>query len=242
MITPFGFIQTPSGGGGGLPVITQNFSFFYDAGESTTWDDQSGNGNNGTESTAGSGGSSSITHVAGATPYWQLLAPSPTSEQPYVDSGVAPGNLGDTTEFCMFTVFRDPDLTVNMPLLEAVDGSGDQLSLGTSRTTNKIFCNLRGGTNRQVVSSNPILENVWHMVVVQFDGVDYRMYINNVDSGNDPKTTINISANLEVGRNALSSTTVSEGDVAVAGWMTGQSLTSDDRQALYDYYNAIYSF
>ena len=239
MFVPIGFYAA----GGGLPSIVQSFEFFYDAGSSTTWDDQSGNGNNGTETVVGSGGTSTITHFAGATPYWEFLAPSPSSEQPYVSTGVAPGNLGSSTQFTLFSVFRDPDLTLNATMMYAQDSGTEQLTLGTSRSDDEIFTNLRGGgTNRQLKSINAITEDAWTMVVVQFDGTDYRMYVNNVDKDSDPTTTINISADFKIGIAVLNTTTVNDQDIAATGFMSGQSLTSQDRQDLYDYYNDIYSF
>lgn len=239
MFTPIGFFAPQ----GGLPSIVQSFNFFYDAGQSTTWDDQTGNGNNGTETVIGSGGSSSITHVAGATPYWEFLAPSPSSEQPYVSTGVAPGNLGSSTQFTLFSVFKDPRLDLNATLLYAQDSGTEQITLGTSRSDDEIFTNLRGsGVNRQLKSITAITENAWTMVVVQFDGTDYRMYVNNVHKDTDPTTTINISADFKIGIAVLNTTTVNNQDIAATGVMLGQSLSAQDRQDLYDYYNDIYTF
>jgi hypothetical protein len=80
------------------------------------------------------------------------------------------------------------------------------------------------------------------MAVVQYDGSDIRMYINNVHKDTDPASNISISADFKIGIAVLNTTTVNNQDIAAVGFMSGQSLTAQDRQDLYDYYNDIYSF
>jgi hypothetical protein len=244
MFTPIGFFAAEEAGG--LPAVVQNFDVFYSADQTTTFTDQTANGNNGTVSVAGSGGTSAITHVGGATPYWDFTAPNPTTEQSYVETNVAPGALSDNTAFSIFVVFQDPDLTVNNTLYYAVDGGTDQMSMGTSRTTDKIFANLRGGSNKQILSTTILSENTWYMAIITYGGniaTDiYQLTLNNEARGGDTPTTLDITNTIKIGFTGLSSTTVNRQKIAAWGWASGYELSSTDRTDLFNYYDASYSF
>ena len=245
MFTPIGFFAAEEAGG--LPAVVQSFDVFYSADQTTTWTDQSGNGNNGTVSVAGSGGTSAVTHVGGATPYWDFTAPNPSSEQSYVETNVAPGALSNNTPFSIFVVFQDPDLSVNNALLTSFDASADQLSMGTSRTTDKIFANLRGGgVNKQILSTVTISENTWYMAIITYGGNPgtdiYQLTLNNEPRGGDTPTSLDLSQTLQVGRAITSSTTVNRQRIAAWGWAAGYELSGTDRQDLFDYYGASYTF
>lgn len=246
MFTPTGYFAPTTAPGPNLPSVVNQFDFFYDAGSSTTWDDQSGNGNNGTVVNVGSGGTSTITHIGGATPYWEFRSPSPTVEMKYLETGVAPGALGTTTSFAYVCVFKDPDLTVNATLFWSLDTSFDLITSGTSRTDNKIFVNLRGGGfNNQMKSFSAISQNTWTMMIFMWDTSDTarRLYVNNALSDSESNiNSLDLTDTINIGVPLLNSSTVNDQDIAAAGWVSGYALTAQDRQDLYDYYNNIYSF
>lgn len=230
-----------------LPAVVQDFIFFYSADQGSSWTDQSGNGNNGTENVYGSGGTSAITYNAGVAPFWEFTAPNPTSEQSYVDTNVSPGAQGD---FTMFVVFQDTNNSVNAPLLQAVDGGTDQLSIGTSRSTVTIFSNIRGTSNVGNLSVSPyISQDTWFSAVSRqsISSNTSTILVNNINrtlnagGAAGTATNIDISANFTVGRGLTSSTTVSSMKIAAVG-AAYKRLNDSELTELYDYYDAIYSF
>jgi len=244
MFTPIGFFAEA----GGLPAVIQDFFFYYDAGQGSSWTDQSGNSNDGTESVIGSGGSSSITHYATAAPYWQFLSPQPTTEKPFVQTATAAGNFG-TDSWCMFGVVQLGNLTKNTTIMDGrgTDSPTQLLSLNTSRQEDKFFANLRGtdGTLQQLFSDG-IVEDTWYMVVLQWDSVagSAKYYLNNVEGGDSSTTSedFNLDQAFKVGTNTLSSNADADSKIAAVGFAKSKALSSAERTELYDYYNDIYSF
>lgn len=233
--------------GPSLPAVVQDFVFFYSADQGSSWTDQSGNGNDGTESVIGSGGTSAITYNAGGAPFWEFTAPNPTSEQRYVDTGIAPGLQGDLT---LFVVFQDTDTSDNANLILAFDGGTDQLSIGTSRSTVTIFSNIRGTSNVSNLSLAPyIAQDTWFSAVSRqsISSNTSTILVNNINrtlnpgSGVGTATNIDVSANYTVGRAILSGTQSSNMKIAAAG-AAHKRLNDTELTELYDYYNAIYSF
>jgi len=245
MFTPIGFFA-PAGGGGGLPSWVQNFDIFYSADQSTTWSDQSGNGNDGTESVVGSGGTSAITHVGGATPYWDFTAPSPSSEQSYLETNISIGNLSDNVPFSIFVIFQDPDLAANATFFSALDTGTDTITMGTSRSNDKIFVNLRGGVNKQILSTTVLSEDTWYMGIVTYAGNPasdiYQLTLNNEARGGTTPTTLDVTDTIRIGNDGLSTTTTNNQRIAAWGWANGYELSTQDRQDIFDYYSNIYTF
>lgn len=245
MFTPIGFFAPT--GGGGLPAVVQDFIFFYSADQGSLWTDQSGNGNDGTENVHGSGGTSAITYNAGVAPFWEFTAPNPTSEQRYVNTGIAPGVQGD---FTLFVVFQDTDTSDNAPLLQAVDGGTDQLSIGTSRSTVTVFSNIRGTTVVSNLSLSPyISQDTWFSAVSRqsVSSNTSTILVNNINRVLNPATNvgtatnIDISTNYTIGALGLSGTTAANMKIAAVG-AAHKRLNDTELTELYDYYDAIYSF
>jgi len=243
MFTPIGFFQSIDG----LPDVIQDFVFYYDASKGAVWLDQSGNSNDGTETVIGSGGHSSITHNAGATPYWQFSSTQPTLESPFVETATAAGNFG-TDSWCQFALVQVENLDKNSTFL---DGRGNDvttqlLSLNVSRQTDEFFANIRGGdgTNQQLFSDT-ISTDTWYFVILQWDSVEgtIKYYINGAQVGDSSTTSEDFDLDIpfKIGRNSLSSNSVPDSKVAAIGFAKNKALSFSERTELFDYYDEIYS-
>ncbi len=231
----------------GLPYSVRDFLFYYDAGQTTTFTDQSGNSNDGTETVIGSGGSSSITHNAGVAPYWQFLSPSPTVEKPFVQTATAAGNFG-TDSWCQFAIVQLGNLTKNTTILDGrgTDATTQLLSLNTSRQNDEFFANLRGsdGTLQQLFSDG-IVEDTWYFVIMQWDSVEgtIKYYINGIEGGDSSTTSenFNLDQAFKVGTNTLSSNADADSKIAAVGFAKSKALSFSERTELYNYYQPTYS-
>ena len=231
-----------AGGGGGLPWAS-NYTIFYSADQSTDFTDQSGNGNNGTVSTAGSGGSSSVTHTGGASPYWEFLSPSPASENKYIQTSVSPGSIPTNTPFTLTYVGRVSSLSYGVVFWDAIDSGTDVINSGTSRTSNWVFVNARNGASADM-NSSVVSTNTWYHILVTGDGAgSFELYLNNILDDSVTSIALDVSANITISRNTNSSTfAVANFDLGAWGWAHGHYADSTERTQMYNYYDALYSF
>ena len=226
----------------GLPSLAKHTGY-WDAGSSTTFTDQTTNGYNGTVTTVGGGGTSSVTHVAGATPYWQFDAPSSTSEQSYVLSGYSWGAMAAGDQWTWWSVFQAPSLSYNSSLFTALDSGTDTIGTGVSRNTNRIYQNVRNGSQSNLAGSTTVTINQWLLVMTVATGTQYELYLNNgLEATNTSPIAVDVATQMYLGGWFTSSTVRNNFKFAAGGWMKGTSLNATERTDLYNYYDAIYSF
>ena len=226
----------------GLPSLAKHTGY-WDAGSSTTFTDQTANGYNGTITYTGGGSSATITHNAGATPYWQFSAPSSTSDQAYVLSGYSWGAMADVDEWTWWTVFRTPSTSYNSSLFTALDSGTDTIGTGVSRSTNRLYQNVRNGFQSNLAGSYVVNANQWIMAMTIATGTGYELYFNNlVDGINSNPIAVDVTTQMYLGAWFNSSTVQNQFQFAAGGWMKGTSLNATERTDLYNYYDAIYSF
>lgn len=228
----------------GLPSLAKHTGY-WDAGSSTTFTDQTTNGWNGTVSVVGSGGTSSVTHVPGGTPYWQFDAPSPTSEQTYIQTAFSFGAMPDTQQWTMWGVFNVPSTAYNSVLWSEVDSGTDALGSGVSRSTNKLYHNIRNPLLPQsnLVGATNIVPGDWWLYMAVADGSSYTLYLNNIlEDSSTALIPLDLFTTFYLGFKGLSSNLRNNFKLAAGGWITGNHLDATERTALYNYYNAIYSF
>lgn len=237
--TPFSFMASAVSG---LPTVIQNAQWFYDANETTTFTDQSGNGNDGTETTGGSGGGSSITHtVTGNGNYWDFVASNPASEQKYVNTNT---NIGGVTDWSLVAVVANTDNSTNAQFFHAQDGGSDNLVLFTDRSNERIFARASDGVRRDLVG-NVMTINQMRMFILTYLSTGPAIYLyenNSLTQTNGNSISLNITANSNIGLPFANSTTTNEMYVGAMGFFPNYYMDSTDRTELYDYYNNIYSF
>jgi len=238
---------TPTSTPGGLPAWFSNFTFLYDANETTTFTDQSGNGNNGTENIIGS---AAITHNAGAAPYWAFTAPTAASDQGYVSSGIALGNYGITAGFTGFIVFKMTTTVGNdLSTFMRADAGNPELQIYKERNstdvTSRIASSNFPGTRRDITKATNGY-NAWNIVFFYQDMTAGTWNAAMNSGAAFSSTTSNTSADtnnqtITVGREAVSSTAPNIFDIGAVGIGLDYIGTSDFA-SIYNYYDAIYSF
>lgn len=247
MFTPTGFFASAEAPGPpGPPNVYLSSDWYYDANMSTTFTDQSGNGNNGSITTAGSGGGSAITHTGGATPYWEFTATNPGSEQKYLDTGYNTGTV--TGSFSLMMIVADTELLNNAQFLWARDGANDEIFFFTSRSDNTFFARTSVGSRFDINPASPVtVSDQLYFVIYVNDKTneEMQMYINNTLVGTRAMAAsynLSVVDNMSIGLPFVNATTTNEFNVAAAGWWKNYYLDSADRTALYNHYNDIYSF
>ena len=228
-----------------LPDAVSNATFFYSANQGPDFTDQSGNGNNGTITTVGSGGVSSLTHTTGRGAYWQLTTSDSTSEQKYVETPVSPGiiNSATTTSWTLAVVNYQ---TANAFALMAIDGGGgpDGISLNV-QYDDYMRGAWFGSYTVQVLSSTTYSTDTWYLIASGHGpngsstfGSGTSLWVNNSVVGNTATVNdLNVSDNLRIGFDTLTFSAPNDFKIAAVGWWADYSLTSGDLTAFYNYYN-----
>ncbi len=235
-------LPQPSG-----PPLLSEASVFYSADQNTDWTDLTTNGNDGTEVTVGSGGGSSITHIGGATPYWQFTTTDPLTERPHLDTGYG---LSGGQPWTVMVVVSFDDLTNNWQGVGGyADPDGNELFGFNQNLTEKWFVQNRGTNSGDNLFTYDDVEGVlsedtWYMLLVVGDSSGIHLYTNNVTGTSDTSNaaTYANAENITLGRDgALISGYKNQGKIA--SWaIFEKALSSAERTELFDYYNAIYSF
>ena len=224
-----------------LPGWIANLDFFYAANQGEEWIDRTGNGNHGTVSTVGSGGSSSVMHVAGPGAYWQFNSPSSALEQTYVDSGFAPGSIPDTYSSHMIAVVNYQALQAM--ILKASDSVSNQVYL-KAQADNKFFMEYSGtpdfgDATQTVVTSNTYGADTWWLVVTGHGLGAKVIRVNNIIDGQGlSEVNLNISDTFTVGNDEVSNTYPNNFKIAAVGFGSNYAYSTDDLDALYNYYNS----
>ena len=243
MFTPIGFFA-PTGGAPLAPwqsKLTGYFDANQDTG-TTTWTDLTGNGNNASYNSVGSGGGASVTHVGGTTPYWEFSSPNPTTEQAKMDTAYVLGGISTTTPWTWWVVNRQSTLSITSNLWRAVDAGDDAWGLGVN-AANNMFQNIRAGSSSNLNSIITLNSTNFYITVVVADGTSYKMYTNGFLQDTDTNLlALDISAVLSVGATFLSNSNQNNFQWAAGGWVVGDYYDSTDLSDIYNYYNAIYSF
>ena len=229
---------------GGLPAVIDNFDFFYSADQGSSWTDQSTSGNDGTESSFGTGGT--ITYTGGATPYWEF--DDGTTGGRRIDTGWAPGAMGAGTDWSMIMVMANTDSTNNQYPLGYEDAGNDTLQMIAHK--NDFFAaNLYGGGTfgSLCCSGTTTIDQMYIVMIVSTGGSDstWRLYTNNSLDTSSTTNDLDGTDNFFVGYDFTSldcSNCYNKMKVAAAGFIKGYALTSTDRTDIYNYYDAIYSF
>ena len=241
MFTPIGFFA----GTAVLPPLVTEASVYYSADQNTDWTDLTINGNDGTEVIVGSGGGASITHTAGATPYWQFTTTDPLTERPHLDTGFGFSSGGD---YSIMVVFSIDDLTNQWQGFGGyADPSGNPLFGVSQNLTGKWFHFDRGassGNNLFTYADTALSEDTFYMGIVVGDSTGIHLYTNNVLDGEDTSNGVTYAnaQSLTLGRNGgLISGYKNQGKIAAWAFFDGVALNATQRTELFDYYDEIYS-
>ena len=243
MFTPIGFFAPPTAADG-IPTADLA-TYFYSANQTTIFTDQSGNGNDGTEVVVGSGGYSAITHYSTSTPYWELTSTNPTLETRYIDTGVQMGDKRDTDKFTYVVIFSLNILTVSQRLWRCDNGFNRLINGNTNRSSYYFAVPSRTneGPANALINTSPLSLSTWYMFFVSLDGAGtYSLYDGSGLIDSDSFGEANLSTNIRIGADTLSSTTANDYKLAAHAYYDGIELNATQRTDLYNYYNAIYSF
>lgn len=239
--TPFAFYA--AAGAAPLPTVYTGSQFYYDSNQTSTFTDQTTNGNDGTITVGGSGGGSSITHIASAGGnYWDFVASNPASEQSYVNTGT---NIGSVTNWSLMIIVADTDLGTNSQFFRASDGGSDNLELFTNRSNNNFFLRASDGTRRDIQNTAATL-NQLYFIIGRYDDTaaseEMEMLINNSSVGTNANAqNIDVTATTYLGLNFPNLTTTNEFRLGAVGFWQNYYLTDTDCTNLFDYYAGIYT-
>ena len=229
-----------------LPPLISDASVYYSADQNTDWTDLTTNGYDGTVGTVGSGGGSSITHNAGAQPYWQFTCTDPTVERKHLDTGYAHSVSSDYTIMCVVSF---DDVTTNnwQGFAAFSDPAGNPSFNIGQNTTQAWYHSDRGassGNNLFTYAGTTLSTSTWYMVTIVGNSSGIYLYTNNVLDGSDTSNGVTYvsSETITLGRDAtLVANYKNQGKIAAWAWFD-KELNSTERTELYDYYNNIYSF
>lgn len=233
-----------------IPSVYTGSQWYYDSNQTTTFIDQTTNGNDGTITTAGSGGGSTVTHnVTANGNYWDFEASSPGSEQKYVDTGT---NIGAVTNWSLMMIVADDASSTNAQWLYATDGGSDNLQFFSDRNNkvaslhNRFFARASDGTRKDILSTSGAVQNTLYFTILRYTGSlaggspEMELLINNSQDGTPTTSTINlnITANTNIGLSFTNSTTTNQFRIGAAGFWQNYYLTDTDCTNLYNYYDS----
>ena len=231
-------------------VLIDNGIFFYDASATSDFTDQTANGNDGTVQTAGSSGNAGVTHYDTATPYWDWTNDNDgKTKQAWLDCGSGTGTDGNTQTFSLAFIYKRTKTATNNDtfFVRTQDGSNDNLTVIDRRATNSDkFFRVATGT-RYDIDFSPNFPTDFTLYYLTSTPTTYSVYENNTLLGTKSFAgNLNLSANFIWGwNNTYSNPSVIRENVYQCGmyfWSYDYEFTSQDRQDIYDHYNAIYSF
>jgi hypothetical protein len=217
-----------------IPLL-DSYDFYYDAGKSTTFIDQTTNGNDGTEYTS-PGGSGAITHISGAEPYWNFTVS--TKPGKYVDTGTT---LGNVTGASYTQVIVVKPVFVDMCYVMFIDGAPSQTYINISDTSGKIQYKTGFTTNLDPTTS--LSASNYYLIITVVDGTNKSIYINDVlRATNTSLNTGTYTSSMKLGWPLASTNKANAMKICATGIMTDKALDATERTEIYDYYNGIYSF
>jgi len=243
MFTPIGFFAPA---GGAIPHVDLA-TVFYDSGETTDFTDQSGNDRNGTESTSAGG---SITHNAGAAPYWHFDRTSDSSRIRVSSGYTIPNYAMSTYQSTAITVYKKIASTADNTFPWFYSGSPSQNpQWGVSRALEGHAPFFRPWAANNKNGLNPgspdLFDDEWKFIVWRYDYTEtdeMEIFVNNsrVAFKSSPVTsgTTQATEALHIGHGSA----FDEWHLGACGFFHGTSLTTDQMTDIYNYYDAIYSF
>lgn len=238
MYTPVGFFAA-----GGIPNANLA-DFFYDANETSTFVDQSGNSRNGTTSVSSGG---SITHTtSGSFTFWNFDRTS-NSSRARVDSGYQLSTYSNTTiETTAMVVFRKPTVaTTNNTFPFNWATSGFAAEYGVQRNTEGGAPFYRPwGVANNVVGTTSVSNNAWHIIFYRTSMSQptnkLQIWVDNVNTNNDsdnPGGTTTPTGNIFIGLNDQ----FDNHHIGAIGYFS-TLLSTAQMTELYNYYDALYNF
>ena len=242
MFTPIGFFAPA---GGAIPHVDLA-TVFYDSGETTDFTDQSGNDRNGTESTSAGG---SITHNAGAAPYWHIDRTSDSSRVRVSSGYTIPNYAQSTYQSTAIAIYKKITSTDDNTFVWFYSGSPQNPQWGVLRQSSNgapFFKPYSLAFAGLVPSSPDLFDSNWKFVVWRYDYTEtaneLEIFVNNsrVAFTNSPVTsgTSQATEALHIGHGSA----FDEYHLGACGFFHGTSLSTSQMTDIYNYYDAIYSF
>lgn len=235
----YGTIVTPTS----EPTAISSSQFFYSATGGSSYVNQGTSGFTATNGSNGSGSAAAISYVSGATPYWNIVTPSPQTHLVYINTNE--DTAGNATDWTMLVLFQQPDLSKNRLPLTAFDSSTDRISAIAASTSTQMAAYYGDASSRVELfaPSGTVDSNKWILAVTKYDPSNFgRIYVNSTTAlaTNTTSKTINVINDFTVGQTTLGSTTVDNTmKIAAFGfWKT--AITDQQIREFYNYYNYQY--
>lgn len=250
------FIVPAKGRLGYFNEVINSAFLYWDANQTGSFTDLTGNGNNATQNTLGTG--ASLTHHSpGSGSYWHFYTPDGATGQAYAEVS-SPTSFTMTPSGAMswFTITSkdtagDGDSFTfrwkssnSSQIYSAYDGPPDAGSIKWAAAMTQNTGGLCVGTER--LEAGTYSNDTWYLNFYFYDPTYERFYIFNKNSKLTESTfqficeDVILDSSIEIGLSSLSGTNEQTFKWGAGAFWKDKVLTSQERQAIIDYYTPIY--